>query len=148
MPVEEDEEQVDEEDLRETRRRLLEMSQNFRYDPTGKRDPFRSFVVVSSSEKKYVRTEAVTPLQQYDLAQLKLVAVILGLVDGHALVEDASGKGFIVKAGTYMGKRGGRVVKILSDEIIIEEFYIDYFGRQRSEEASIKIQKGEEGESL
>lgn len=130
------------------KKRLVELNKGFQYNPVGKRDPFRSFVVMRPTEKKYVGAKLLTPLQRYDLGQLNLVGVIAGPKDRHGLVEDASGKGYVVRVGTYIGKKGGRVIEVGDDELIIEEFYTDYFGREQSESVSLKLQKGNEGESL
>lgn len=128
--------------------RLIELNKEFQYNPVGKRDPFRSFVVMRPTEKKYVGSKELTPLQRYELSQLNLVGIIVGPKDKHGLVEDASGKGYVVRIGTYIGKNGGRVIEVRDDELVIEEYYIDYFGREQSESVSMKLQKGNEGESL
>ena len=130
------------------KKRLIELQKGFQYNPVGKRDPFRSFVVMRPTEKKYVGSKVLTPLQRYELAQLNLVGIINGPKDKHGLVEDASGKGYVVRVGTYVGKNGGRVIEVRDGELVIEEFYTDYFGREQSESVSMKLQKGNEGESL
>ncbi len=61
------------------------------------------------------------PLEKVDLSQLKLVGVIRSQSGNKALVEEASGKGYVITKGTYIGIRSGRVVDILPDRIIVEE---------------------------
>ena len=63
-----------------------------------------------------------TPLQGYDLSQLTLTAIVwIGNGNSRAMVRDSAGKGFTVKKGTLVGKRGGRVKAIHMDRLIIEE---------------------------
>ena len=81
-----------------------------------------------------------------DLGQLKLVAIMHAKSGNKALVEEASGKGYIVAKGTYMGINSGRVVKILKDSIIIEEEAENIMGKRIIQERELKLQKplGEE----
>ena len=87
-----------------------------------------------------------TPLEMIDLGQLKLVAVMRTPRGNKALVEEASGKGYIVAKGTYLGVNSGRVVKILKDRIIIEEEVENIVGKSTIQERELKLQKplGEE----
>jgi len=55
------------------------------------------------------------------LSQLKLVGIILSATGNRAMVEDAAGKGFVLREGTYVGRNSGRVTKILKEKVIIEE---------------------------
>ena len=99
---------------------------SFVYDPVGKRDPFRPFDFApkgTDSEKK-------TPLEQYDLSQLKLTAVLAGLEDPKATVENSAGRGFIVQKGTKIGIRNGEVIEILPDRIKIVEEVVDFTGEK------------------
>lgn len=61
----------------------------------------------------------VTALEKVDLSQLKLIAVIGN--QRQALLEDASGKGYVVKIGTPIGLNSGKVLQILKGRIIIKE---------------------------
>ncbi len=63
----------------------------------------------------------VSPLQQYDLSQLKLTGIILGQSGNRGLIIGASEKGFIIKEGDYIGSSCGTVLKIKKDRIVVEE---------------------------
>jgi len=114
----------------------------FVYDPTGKRDPFRPFV--KAEEPVQPKGVVLSPLQRYDLSQLKLVAIIVGVGEERAMVEDAEGKGYIIRRGTYIGNRFGRVKEILPDRVIVVEKYRDYLGRVRTREVVLKLHPVEE----
>ncbi len=67
-----------------------------------------------------------TPLTGLDLEQLKLVAIIKAPSGNRAMVEDSSGKGYILQIGTCVGIHSGRVAEIREGMIIIEEKYQDH----------------------
>ena len=114
----------------------------YSYNPVGKPDPFKPFIQLTSRGGS--RT-AFTPLQKFDISQLKLVAIISTSEGNIALVEDATGKGYFLKKGTWIGKNDGKVTRILKDKVIIEEVYQDIFGQTKTNEISLFLQKLEEG---
>ena len=71
---------------------------------------------------------------------------ILSAPEGNiGLVEDATGKGYFLKKGTLIGKNDGKVAKILSDRVIVEEVFLDVLGQKKVNEMSLSLQKVEEG---
>lgn len=116
----------------------------FSYNPVGKPDPFKPFIQLTPV-REIPRTAPLTPLQKYDISQLKLVAIISTPEENVALVEDATGKGYFVKKGTLIGKNEGKVTRILRDRIIIEETYLDVFGKVKKNEVNMLLHKVEEG---
>ncbi len=114
------------------------------YDPVGKTDPFKPFIQLTPV-KELARSVPLTPLQKYEISQLKLVAIISTPEGNVALVEDSSGKGYFLKKGTWIGKNDGKVAKILKDRVIIEEMYQDIFGQTKINEISIVLHRLEEG---
>ena len=122
------------------------------YNPEGKLDPFASLyqekpITVSTTGQKLIQEprRPLTPLEKVDLSQLKLVAIIRALSGNIALVEEASGKGYVIKKGTYIGTRSGKVGKILPDRIIVEEESEDFSGKVSVREIEVKLNpSGEE----
>lgn len=121
------------------------------YNSKGKPNPFAPLfrdepeqatvsapVVARSKRKKRIPT---TPLEKVDLSQLKLVATVRSHNGNSALVEDASGKGFIVKKGTYIGINAGSVVQIVKDRIIVEEEIETLLGEISLQKRELKLQK-------
>lgn len=117
----------------------------YSYNPAGKPDPFKPFIQLTSVRESS-RNVPLTPLQRYEISQLKLVAVISAPEGNVALVEDGSGKGFFIKKGTAIGKNDGKVTKILQDKVIIEELYQDILGQTKGSEVSLNLYRPEEGE--
>lgn len=119
----------------------------YSYDPKGKPDPFlppSSRLQQSELPKKRVRKHRLplTPLQKVDLSQLKLVGIIVSPTGNKALVEEPSGKGYVITRGTYVGPNFGRVKRILSDRVIVEEEVEDFFsGEMQLQTSELILQK-------
>ncbi len=118
--------------------------QEYQYNPVGKPDPFKPFIQLTPL-RELTRTTPLTPLQKYDISQLKLVAIISTPEGNVALVEDSAGRGYFIKRGTEIGKNDGKVTKILKDRVIIEELYQDVLGHAKKSEVSLFLHKIEEG---
>ena len=116
------------------------------YDPNGKIDPFLPLFRAQADEtikKKRTRTRAhpPTPLEKIDLSQLKLVSILIRPSSKLAMVEEASGKGYLVKKGTYIGVNSGKVVKIQKDRLQVEEQVEDVYGKLTLRVRELKLQK-------
>jgi type IV pilus assembly protein PilP len=95
----------------------------YNYNPVGKRDPFRSPVADMANEVQQAGPQLACnePLCQWDIDQLRLVAVVTGDANPMAMVEDPMGRGHIVRRNTRMGRQGGKVTQILRTEVIVTE---------------------------
>ena len=107
----------------------------FSYNPVGKADPFRPFIQVTP--EKIPKSAFLTPLQKYDISQLRLVAIITLPEGSVALVEDQQGRGYFLKRGTAIGRNDGKVKAIQKDRVIIEEAYSDVLGQDKVNEISL-----------
>ncbi len=120
------------------------------YNPEGKLDPFAPLIKekpvnLPVKNRKAVRRKLLTPLEKLDLSQLKLVGILRAQSGNKALVEEESGKGYVIKKGTYIGIHSGKVAKILPDRIIIEEEVEDIYGKISVQKKEIKLKPpGEE----
>jgi len=112
----------------------------FAYNPTGRPDPFKPFFQLTRDKRSKGR---LTPLQEYDLSQLKLVAIITISEGNIALVEDSQGKGYFVRKGTAIGKNDGKVKQILKDMVTVEEVYKDVLGQKKVNEVSLFLHRSE-----
>lgn len=116
------------------------------YNPTGKVDPFEplfrnkpSTQKIKKSKRK--RREPRTPLERIDISQLKLVGIILAASGNRALVEESSGKGYVIKKGTYIGTNAGKVTAVKKDMVVVEEEFEDVFGKLKVQKKEIKLPK-------
>jgi len=120
----------------------------WKYDPTGKPDPFKPFILASAATEEIpvVVRRQLTPLQKMPLSEIQagLKAIIWGQLGNKALVEDATGKGYVVQEGTFVGQHDGIVKKIYQDRIIVEEYRRDPAkGRLEPTEVVLKLKKVE-----
>jgi len=127
-------------------RESLEMAGS--YDPTGRFDPFEPLFkpepevqVVAASGERRERRGPPTPLERIALSQLKVTAIIRAPSGNRAMVVDATGKGYVVSRGTYIGLNSGRVIDIVADRIVVEEEIETIMGELKIQIAELKLQK-------
>ena len=102
-----------------------------------RRDPFRPFTLNLRATVR--RRDNLSPLERYELGQLKLVGIIWNIKNPTALVEDTSGLGYTVRVGTPIGANDGKVKMISPDALLIEEEYIDLYGAKKKREVSLRL---------
>jgi type IV pilus assembly protein PilP len=118
------------------------------YDPKGKPDPFKPLIVerpevpLSKRVAQKVIEEGsrtATPLEKMELNQLKLVALIWNIKEPKAMVEDGTGKGYILANGTSLGKNKGRVSQITSAGVVVSEQYETSSGKFGTRAVTLKL---------
>jgi len=106
----------------------------FTYDPTGKTDPFKPIFeearVETKAKEEIKKRTPQSEIEMVDLSQLRLSGVLMRNYDSCAMVHDATGKGYIIHVGMYIGNLGGRVVDIEKDRVIVEEPSVSDLGEQ------------------
>lgn len=121
--------------------RAVEPPSDAPYDPLGRRDPFRPPRAGSSTPLGEPRT----PLQRYEVGQLRLVAVIYDTRDPRAVVEDDQGLGYIVRVGTPIGPNGGQVRGIERGRVVIEESSVDFYGEKQANAVTLELRTTDRG---
>lgn len=121
---------------------LVSSGAAYAYDAAGKRDPFRSFVLDEAARRA---NHERGPLEQFDLSQLTLVAVVWGTQRPRALVTDPSGRGYVVQEGTPIGKNDGQVIRISDNTMLVRETYVDYLGAATSKEIELRVRSKAQG---
>jgi len=106
------------------------------------RDPFRSFVLERTKE---LAEEERGPLEQFDLAQLTVVAVVWGTDRARAMIEDPSGRGYVIQEGTAIGKNEGYVTRITDNSVTVLETYVDYLGDSTQKEIEMRVRATQGG---
>lgn len=119
------------------------VDRDYVYESTGKRDPFRDF---KWDRPDRIREHAVTgPLEQFDLSQLSLVAVVWKTGNARALVQDPSGESYIVAQGARIGKNEGTVTLISDNMVRVKETYVDFLGRETTKDIELRMRRNEGG---
>jgi type IV pilus assembly protein PilP len=119
------------------------------YDPKERLNPFialfrtekKEIVPEKTDKKKKKKRIPQTPLERISLNQLKLVAIIRASSGNKALVEENSGKGYIIRKGTYVGLNSGIVTQINANNVIVEEELENLMGEMILQNTEIKLQK-------
>jgi Tfp pilus assembly protein PilP len=117
------------------------------YNPVGKVDPFAPLYKEEAKTKPQVVAKPKgperprTPLEKLDLGQLKLTAIVTSNGYKRALVEEATGKGYVVTVGTRIGLERGTITEIDQGRIVIEHQTEDDFGKATSQKRELKLQK-------
>jgi Tfp pilus assembly protein PilP len=116
--------------------------ETYHYNPAGKIDPFKP-LVKPEIPKKSGHVTPVTPLQQYDISQLKLVGIAGNGTKKVAMVTDKKGRSYVLSPGTLIGPNRGRVAQILDDQIIVEE-RVDDSKKPKINRLTLKLHRYEE----
>ncbi len=121
------------------------------YSPVGRIDPFEPLFKTKTNkgESGGIRQQTIrdarkgklTPLENLDISQMKLTAIIVGPHQRMAMVQESTGKGHVIKKGTFIGINSGRVVDIRQNEVIIEEEVEDLLGKIIVRKRELKLQK-------
>lgn len=125
---------------------LLNLQAQAPYNPKGKADPFEPLLrdePAASVGTKLLRKkrDPQSPLEKIDLGQLKLVGIIAAPSGNRAMVEESSGKGYILREGTYVGLNSGKVVSIAIDKVMVEEEFEDAYGKTVTQQKEITLPK-------
>ncbi len=97
----------------------------YSYNPAGKPDPFRPFIVIETVKKTKPEEKktkpSIFPLQRAEARSYKVVGIVGNEDHRVAIAEDASKKFYPLLIGTRIGLHNGKVVDILPDRVIVEE---------------------------
>lgn len=83
-------------------------------------DPFFPFLTQEIMKAEAKAKAELTGTQKFEPAQLTLVAIVSGKRGFLAMVQDASGIGYVLRKGTKIGETG-EVLQITPDKVIIEQ---------------------------
>ncbi len=118
---------------------LIKKSPTYAYSSDGRRDIFKNLLSGNNGKVRKVKKKVLTPLEKYDISELKLVGVILGALGKRGVLRVTDGKVFSIKVGTPIGKNSGWVKKIEPNKIVIEEPYQDFSGKELQRDVTLRI---------
>jgi hypothetical protein len=84
-------------------------------------------------------------LERFDLSQLIVMGIIWGVDEPRALVRDPTGKGYIVRTGTPIGKNKGRILRIEDNKVVVKETYLDHLDRATTKEVELELYSNGDG---
>jgi Tfp pilus assembly protein PilP len=112
------------------------------YEQKGRRDPFVSLVQVAKEKPKRLR--GTKPIENFDVDEIKLIAILWDSKQYYALITLPDGKSYTIRKGTTLGLYGGKVEEITPDSVLIRELVKDYRGQLTTKDTILKLRK--EGE--
>ncbi len=128
------------------------MAADFTFIPVKALDPFVPFVALETSAQSRLPEEdeepqgggPLTPLQKMTLSEIDrgLKAITWGELGTRAVIEDSTGKGYIVAVGTPAGEHNGVITQIFDDRIVIQQEIWDRKEKKRfPQDFTIKLAK-------
>lgn len=112
------------------------------YEQKGRRDPFMSLVQVVKEKPK--RAAGKRPVENFDVDEIKLIAILWDAGQYYALITLPDNKSYTVRKGMTLGLYGGKVEDITKDKVLIREHVKDYRGRPKTKDTILRLRK--EGE--
>ena len=116
--------------------------EEYLYDSKGRRDPFLSLVTIV--KQKPAKKKGATPIESFDLEEIKLLAIARDKNKYYALIMLPDRKTFTITEGMILGLQGGKVEKITENVVTITEYVKDYRGNIKPKDTVLKLHKGEE----
>jgi len=113
------------------------------------RDPFKSYLAMVAERGQQLLRERLTSissrkreeLENFDLATLKLVAIYKMGEKRVAMVQDSTGKGYLVRRGNYMGKNSGHIEKIDDENIYLVEKVVNPAGEITDRQVTLTLKE-------
>jgi type IV pilus assembly protein PilP len=119
-----------------------EGGRDYFYDPTERRDPFRSFQFDDEGKQD---KKTLGPLADFELGQLELSAVIWEASNPRALILDPGGRSYIVREGSQIGKNNGEVIHIGDNLVLVKETYENFAGERTTKDVELRIRLSQGG---
>ncbi|NCO56947.1 MAG: pilus assembly protein PilP [Deltaproteobacteria bacterium] len=124
----------------------------YAYHADGRRDPFESLIkgteVATAAPKEEGPFVAVvdgggdfSPLERYEMEELRLVGIVDAGGSYRGLVEVADGKSYFLGSGARVGRNGGVVSRVLEDRVVITETYRNPLGETRTKDVYLTFTK-------
>ena len=118
-----------------------QMSGAYEYTGLDRRDPFAPLV----SKREAGRDKGVTPLESYDITEMKIIAILWDKNKYFAVVSLPDGKSYNVTDAAKVGTHGGVISKITKDTVVIRERIRDASGVMSPRDTVLRL-RGEEEE--
>lgn len=115
--------------------------EEYSYDPTGKRDPFKAFRTVRPVHTEASKSlEILEPLQRWDLERLQVVGILWDVRTPRAMIRDPDGAVYTVTKNSKIGRSEGFVAAIREGEVVVLETRYDD-GKSIKESRVLELKK-------
>ncbi|MBU0485720.1 MAG: hypothetical protein KKB30_14545 [Proteobacteria bacterium] len=117
------------------------------YITEGRPDPFLPFlseeIIQSGISEESTEPEMLTGMRQFEPGQLNLRAIVFSENNPYAMVEDAAGKGYVIRRGSKIG-RSGVVAEIIPNQVIIKQ--LSYSMTKKKQYRTVEMVLRKEGD--
>lgn len=120
---------------------IAQKSGAYEYTGLDRRDPFAPLV----SKRDGGREKGLSPLESYDITEMKIIAVLWDKKKYFAVISLPDGKSYNVTDGTKVGSHGGLITKITKDTVVVRERIRDASGVMSPRDTVLRL-RGEEEE--
>lgn len=118
--------------------------ESYHYDASMRRDPFKPLLAPTPPTAMIVEDQPnCPPLQDFELASLKLIAIVWGDLGRKAMLKAPNGRGYSVTEQMLVGRNCGRVQRIDSKTVVIEETRRNAQGKVLKEEVVLRLREQE-----
>ena len=101
------------------------------------RDPFRPSSIQTTTTSR--SRDNLSPLERFELGQLKVVGIVWDVKEPRAMIEDTAGLGYTILVGTPIGGSEGKVKAITRNQVVVEESFQDFSGKKKTREVLMKL---------
>ena len=101
------------------------------------RDPFRPSSIQTRTSNR--SRDNLSPLERFELGQLKVVGIVWDIKEPRAMIEDTAGLGYTILVGTPIGGSEGKVKAINRNQVVVEESFQDFSGKKKTREVLMKL---------
>lgn len=109
------------ENVKELMRFLEGRTSSFVYERYGRPDPFQPFLrdkdVAKTADTEIADYGDLTGMRKFEPGQLLVVAIVLTQKGHIAMVQDSTGKGYVISPGLKLGKNG--VIEEITDNMVL-----------------------------
>jgi Tfp pilus assembly protein PilP len=110
---------------------------NYKYEPRGRRDPFRSLDVVNSVQAAAAPTVRPPGLKGQLVLEIKLMGIVRSKSGIMAMAEGYRGRTFFIHAGDDL--YDGKVIEIRNDSVLFSQTLTDSLGKKISRQVVKKL---------
>jgi type IV pilus assembly protein PilP len=124
-------------DLDDTSALLRKTPEPAKYVRKVNRDPFRPSSMQTRTSNR--SRDNLSPLERFELGQLKVVGIVWDVKEPRAMIEDTAGLGYTILVGTPIGGSEGKVKAITRNQVVVEESFQDFSGKKKTRDVLMRL---------
>lgn len=119
-------------------------AEDYFYNPSGRRDPFLSLLVLARESDRARMTGDIPPLERHAIPEMRVIGIVAGPSGYVAMLEMPDGRGYSVREGSIVGRNKGVVRRIDRGSVIVEEALKTRLGELQQRKYTLELRKKEE----